>query len=677
METQKIQNYPEKISLKFNGAGRFLLLIAVLGFLFLAFGQTSAATLKLGPTTGSFETGSTFSLSVFLNTEDEPVNALEVSLLFPPDKLQVVSPLTGTSIIEIWTAPPKFDNRNGILSLQGGIPSGINVSKGLVSIVTFRVKGTGIASVRFGDSSKVLAHDGKGTNILSETQGGTYNLILPPPQGPIISSETHPDSDQWYSISSIIFTWAPPGRDVTGYSYVLNKEPVDLPDNVSEGAKTSVVYHNIDDGVYYFHIKALRGEIWGGVSHSAVNIDTEPPAKFTIDVSPASRTDNKNPIISFRTTDKFSGLDHYEMKVIPLSPEDDYEPFFIETETTEVLNLDLGKYDVIVRAYDRVGNFQESVVRLAILSPLNLLIENILFWTVLTVLVLLAAFAAWRIRRWHRNLLIARGRLPDGVRAKLEELNHYRKKYGKLTMLLLLAFSLTVFWTIPGGHLGAQSLKISPPIITALSENISNEDIFYIGGKTDQANIKIIVYLQNLETGEAMTETVLSDRRGDWFYRHSTFLPSGNFILWVQSQIGEELSPPTPQVAMTVRKTAVQFGASRLSFEVIYLGLAVVLFAAFLGLLAFTLYHGYAGRKKYTALRKEIREAEESVKLGFAVLRRDIYHELETAKKARPGKELSREERERQDNLLRDLAKVEQYIGKEIRDVGEVGRELE
>ena len=70
---------------------------------------------------------------------------------------------------------------------------------------------------------------------------------------------------------------------------------------------------------------------------------------------------------------------------------------------------------------------------------------------------------------------------------------------------------------------------------------------------------------------------------------------------------------------------------------------------------------------------KELLVAVESILRGFAVLRRDIEAELEVIKKAKLGKELSAEEKKREEELLRDLNWAERYIGKEIWDVREAG----
>ncbi len=72
-----------------------------------------AAGLFLNPASGSFLVGSTFDLSIVLDTKAQPVNTVEIELLFPPEKLQVSNPPVGQSIIQLWPAPPVFSNRQG------------------------------------------------------------------------------------------------------------------------------------------------------------------------------------------------------------------------------------------------------------------------------------------------------------------------------------------------------------------------------------------------------------------------------------------------------------------------------------------------------------------------------------------------------------------------------------
>ena len=84
-------------------------------------------------------------------------------------------------------------------------------------------------------------------------------------------------------------------------------------------------------------------------------------------------------------------------------------------------------------------------------------------------------------------------------------------------------------------------------------------------------------------------------------------------------------------------------------------------------------FHGYHGRRKHKEFIREVKEAEESIRRGFAVLRRDIEAELSVVHKVKTAKDLSDEEITREKELMRDLERVEQFIGKEIWDVEKLG----
>jgi len=91
------------------------------------------ASLYLSPSSGSFLVGSTFSISIFLNSEGNEINVVWADLKFPPEILQITSPTTGSSFISEWILPPNYSNERGIVSFRGGVPGGIITSAGLVS----------------------------------------------------------------------------------------------------------------------------------------------------------------------------------------------------------------------------------------------------------------------------------------------------------------------------------------------------------------------------------------------------------------------------------------------------------------------------------------------------------------------------------------------------------------
>ena len=651
--------------------------MAIAFFLVPAF--ASAASLMLQPTQGTFVVGSTFEISIYLNTEDQSVNALDITLQFPAAKLQMVSPATGNSIVGVWTSQPRFDNQSGTIHLQGGIPGGISVSRGLVATLTFRSRGVGEAVVKFGADSKVLANDGKGTDLLKQTQNGAYELSLPPPLGPRVISTTHPDQAKWYSNSNVILDWVPDDR-VEGYSYILNDLAVDSPDNISEGTKDSASYKSLADGRYFFHLKALRDGVWGGVTHFAIKVDSTPPAEFPIEIIPGARTSRAQPVIQFQTTDIYSGVQRYEIKLVPLQApaEADQELLFIEATSPYIPPiLGLGSYDVIVRVYDEAGNIREETQRLHVVPVVLRFISGegvelrsrlILSWGTIWILIILMLTLlvrlASRTKLWHDKVHLEHlaKELPQELKDKIKSLRDYRHRQGKILIAILLFLSL-------GSVALAQEEMVGPPIITTVSENISNQEIFYIGGRAAEPNSNIIVYLQNAQTLETQNFSVAADKRGEWFYRHSGFLTPGEYILWAQTRLGETLSPPSPQIKITVNQTALELGSSRVSYELLYFVLMLISLLIMFALLAYTISHWLKGKKKRLAMLREIKEAEEATKRGFAVLRRDIEAQLSVVHKAKLKSALSKEEKIKEAELKKDLEWAEKHAGKEIFDL--------
>lgn len=682
-------------------------LIALIATFFgsISFKQANAigqASIFVGPATGTFTVGSTFTVSIYVNTGGQSINAVEANLAFPPDKLQVVSPTAGKSLVQIWVNQPTYSNQDGFLKFQGTIPSpGINTESGLISTVTFRVKSTGVAAVKVLDTSRVLLNDGRGTDVLGQTTSGIYSLILPPPAGPIVSSPTNPDQEKWYAVKNTAFRWEK-ALESQGFSYILNDFPIDVPDDISEGNKTSVSYGNLADGIHYFHIKSLREGSWGGVTSYAVNIDNGTPAEFQVDISPNSRTSNKNPLISFSTTDQGSGIDHYEIKIIPLDRQSDSSgqqgtetPFFIEATSPYSRQLELGKYDVVVRAYDKAGNYFQATKRLAITPAIfeiiqgqglsfrgNFVIPWVFVWIVVLALIIVLAYLARLLWKWHRvveHQLEAGAAQHPSVAPKIQALIEKKKEYsagsgggsvsGSPTVrnfvFLILAFSIgAMFAHLP--NVQAQEIGIQPPIVNLFPNSVSNDEILYIGGRAGAPEAGVVIYLQNVASGEAVQYVAKTDATGAWFYSFPGFLNPGKYLIWTQLKVGDELSPPSSKFDLEVAPTAIQFGEKRVSFEEFYFVVLAIALAILLGILVFIAYHLYHHGKKKARLMKEVREAEESVRRGFSVLRRDIEAELQIVRRLKMSSDMKGDERSREEKLLKDLDLVNSYIGKEV-----------
>lgn len=689
------------------------IILVIAGFLLAwAFWTASAnaANFSINPASGTYHVGSTFDVSIQVDTKGQEINALQMQLSFPTDKLQLVSPSAGSSIIEIYTTPPRFNNSTGEVEIIGGIPNGINVPNGLVSKLTFRVKSVGQASLRFTGQSQILLNDGRGTNVLDDTFGATYKLELPPQQGPIVISDTHPNQDEWYQNDNVNLQWDVGFPPADNYSYSVSTNAADTPDDTPEGTATKTSYNKMPSGINYFHIKAFRDGHWGGVSHYSLKVDNISPAEFTIAVLPSIRTNVTTPIFEYRTTDSLSGIEKYEIKVMPLKVEGRDkaavgEDLFIEAESPyRSSELAYGSYDVIVRAYDKAGNIRESSRHIeisnallwfmgenGIVLPFGRSISLEVLIGFLLLLLLLLIVIAYILRKWYKiaHEKVAINHLPEPITEQLTELQKYRARYGKLVAMLLAIIAIGYLPVIiPAAQAqGTPSLEtsqpsetpqlavendaneFSPPVITSYSANIKDDELFYVSGRTTEPSQEVIVHLQSLVDGNAYDFTTSSDKRGDWTYRHESFLEGGKYILWAHVRAGGQLSGPSPQVEMDVKPIALNWGNSRITYQSLYIGMILALFGIVLALLIYIIVHAILVRRRRLQFAHSLRQAEDAIKRGFIALHRDIEAELILIKQAHLPDGLAGEQKVREQQLQEDLKNIESLVGKEMWEV--------
>jgi hypothetical protein len=639
-------------------------------------------SLNLSPSTGTFVVDSTFDVSLFLDTQAQSINAVELTVKFAPDRLQLISSSTGKSIIGIWPTLPKFNNETGVVQLVGGVPGGITASRGLITTLTFRAKAVGSTVVKI-ESSRVLFNDGSGTEALVHNNGALYQIVLPPPAGPIVVSSSHPEQGKWYRNNTVNLEWGEEGG-LEGFSYMISDQAIDTPDDIAEGTQRSVVYHDMADGKHYFHIKGLRAGQWGGVSHYAVNIDTTPPADFKVEVIPGARTARTRPVIQYQTTDSTSGVDHYELSMLslqdPAQQQKNNQSFFIEAESPYIPgDLSYGKYDVIIRAFDLAGNVREVTQRIQIVPALfqNVADKGLVFkstfimpwwviWTMGILVLLLILFLAFLFKKRHDRIhsQLVNPILTPELETQLMELQKYRERYGKTLIALLACMLSLAFFAGPYKAL-AQTKVLNPPFITTVPKNISNEEIFYVGGHAGFTDADVVILLENEQTGETYQETVRTDDNGDWFYQHNGLLSPGNYLIWAQTKFKGQVSPPSPQVKLLVEKTALHFGSAKLSYTSLYLLLITGLLLLILILVLYILYHHRHTKKKQVLVSQKLSEAENSIRRGFVLLNRDLQAELLAIRQTK-SRGHTIDERLRQEQIMKDLEDIEQYLSKEI-----------
>ena len=358
---------------------KFLLIFIFL--LFPLFAKAQEASLFLQPASGIFKVNEEFSVQLKLKT-DFPINAAQATLYFPVDKLDALEISKKDSIFSFWPEEPKITE--GKIHFSGGLPHPGFLGEGKIFEIKFKAKEEGIFFLNF-EEGKVLADDGKGTNILSVLKEGKYSIqkeislpeikisSLGVPSAPEIISLSHPNEEEWYNNNNPSFQWNL-SPEIIGVSFVLDKNPDTIPDDESEGKIQSKNFENLEDGIWYFHLKLENENGWGEASHRKIKIDTQPPHHFQIIIDNGGDPTNPQPNLYFEAKDDTSGISFYKLKI----GERDFlklmaaqiNPFLLPPQEP-------GFHPLIVRATDQSGNSIESRTMLSI-EPIE--IPKIVLW---------------------------------------------------------------------------------------------------------------------------------------------------------------------------------------------------------------------------------------------------------------------------------------------------------
>ena len=340
-----------------------------------------AADLSITPSTGSVAVGSTLKVQVAINPGSDSVNASDGTLNFDSSVLSVDSISKDGSVFSLWTADPSYSNTDGTVTFSGGTPTAFT-SSGTILTIVFKGKAVGSTTITFSKGS-ILAADGQGTNVYKKGNAGTVTVTAasaPPPTttptpaatqtsadssavdgatpiAPIIISSTYPKPDTWYGTSTATFTWQLTS-DVTAVRTLVSSKDNDTPKvTLKGGATTTQIVTGIPDGTSYFYVQAKNDFGWGDIGKLKVQVDTTPPLTFDIAFQEPG-SDGGPPKLAFKTDDQLSGMDHYVLMVgtttpITIATKD------IPDGTYPVPPQGGGSQHVVVRAYDKAGNYIE------------------------------------------------------------------------------------------------------------------------------------------------------------------------------------------------------------------------------------------------------------------------------------------------------------------------------
>lgn len=113
-------------------------------------------------TTKNVTEGDAFSIMVRA-TAHTPVNAIDITIAYPENQIEVTGFNTGESVITLWTEEPHAEN--GLIYLTGGTFQKGFLGEHLIAEVRVRATESGTAYVAK-DSATFIAGDGLGTEVL-------------------------------------------------------------------------------------------------------------------------------------------------------------------------------------------------------------------------------------------------------------------------------------------------------------------------------------------------------------------------------------------------------------------------------------------------------------------------------------------------------------------------------
>ncbi|MBU4421811.1 cohesin domain-containing protein [Patescibacteria group bacterium] len=175
------------------GLGRLVVAVFVVIclFLFVAIRGVQATEIFFETAGQKVGVGEEFEATIYLNTENETVNATGVIVNYPVDLIELEDWSDGGSIINYWVKRPQTGE--GSVSFEGVILGAFNSDKGRLVSLKFKALKEGIGSISFSPSSQILLHDGKGTKARLSTKGLDFEIVSGKPFLPsIIIEDTEP-----------------------------------------------------------------------------------------------------------------------------------------------------------------------------------------------------------------------------------------------------------------------------------------------------------------------------------------------------------------------------------------------------------------------------------------------------------------------------------------------------
>jgi len=203
---------------------------------------------------------------------------------------------------------------------------------------------------------------------------------------------------------------------------------------------------------------------------------------------------------------------------------------------------------------------------------------------------------------------------------------------------------------------------IETPKITIVPEKyIAGEETLYIEG-TALPQVEVMIFLKT-ENEEIKRWQTTSNDKGEWSLSTKDFIKPGTYNLSVMAQDERgAISNFSQDYRIEVSFSGLSVGGLMITLKNMILVLAVILL---LGIL-FALWYLYRANLTKKRLKKEIKEAKESLVNNFSNLEREIEKKIELVD-SQPG--LSEQEKKAYENIRQSLKDAQESINKEIKDI--------
>ncbi len=423
-----------------------------LGASFLFPTATQAAVLQVLPGSSTVTVGSTITLNIMVNTEGVAINTARGVVTFPRELFDVVSVGKSTSLFTIWAQAPAYDGDRSV-SFVGGLPTpGYQGSSGQLFSITLRAKAAGNASVSL-INGRVYANDGNGTDVFRASSSATVVIapiaavatptkpVVPPktttPTKPTttkpavkddeddvvifantvsITSVTHPSENVWYKEPAVEVAWVNP-QDTDMIETLVSTIRGETPTVRYKPAISNKSIESLEDGIWYFNIRAHSTEGWGPTVAYQLKIDSTPPTLTEVAISFDSASQSlifSAPTLQNIATDALSGLSKYVVLVdnavvASIVPSEIQNEMLSDTYSLPIA-VSEGDHTVIVRAVDQAGNYTDSPATSFTMTLPPTLVEKVIgtlqalsttsilliFTLILTFLSITMNFVLWR-----------------------------------------------------------------------------------------------------------------------------------------------------------------------------------------------------------------------------------------------------------------------------------------